>query len=821
MPASKFDHKAIDKKWQSYWEEKKIFKAEDFSHKEKFYCLVEFPYPSGDGLHVGHPRSYTALDILSRKKRMQGCNVLFPMGFDAFGLPSENYAIKTGLHPAKITRENIEKFEKQMRALGFSFDWDRVLSTTDPKYFKWTQWIFIKLFEKGLAYKSKIAINWCLNCKIGLANEEVLNGKCERCGGDIEKRRIEQWMLRITKYAERLLSDLDTIDFLEKIKIQQMNWIGRSEGADVDFKITGSDQTLTVFTTRPDTLFGATYMVLSPEHNLVQEITTPEQKDEVDDYIKYSAGRSDLERTELCTVKTGVYTGSNAVNPVNNEEIPIWIADYVLTSYGTGAIMAVPAHDERDFEFAEKFQLEIRCIINPDKKAAQKQNVSIKGVLEGKTCWPYEGKSINSASDLGLNINGLEVAEAKKKTTEWLEEQGIGKFSVNYKLRDWIFSRQRYWGEPIPMIHCKDCGWNPVPIKDLPITLPDVERYEPTDSGKSPLAAISNWVNTTCPVCGKPAKRETDTMPNWAGSSWYFLRYTDPKNDLVLADKSKLEYWMPVDWYNGGMEHTTLHLLYSRFWNKFLYDCGVVPVSEPYLKRTSHGMILGEGGEKMSKSRDNVINPDDVVENYGADVFRLYEMFIGPFDQAAAWDTKGIAGIDRFIGKVWRFYTQSKIEDIELSRDQLRILHFTIKKVSEDIETLDLNTAVSQLMICINKFTSFDIFPRSAAAVILKLLSPFAPHICEELWNYLGNEESIAFESWPTHNEQYLTKDTMKIVVQVDGKLRSTIEVPAAAIEEEVLNKAKNDKKIAYYLDGREVVKEIYVQGRLINFVLK
>jgi leucyl-tRNA synthetase len=821
MPASKFDHKAIDEKWQSYWEENKIFKAEDFSHKKKFYCLVEFPYPSGDGLHVGHPRSYTALDILSRKKRMQDFNVLFPMGFDAFGLPSENYAIKTGLHPAKITQENIEKFERQMRALGFSFDWDRVLSTTDPEYFKWTQWIFIKLFEKGLAYKSKIAINWCLNCKIGLANEEVLNGKCERCGGDIEKRRIEQWMLKITEYAERLLNDLDTVDFLDKIKIQQVNWIGKSEGADVNFKIIGSDQILTVFTTRPDTLFGATYMVLSPEHDLVQEITTPEQKDEVDDYIKYSAGRSDLERTQLSTVKTGVYTGSNAVNPVNNEEIPIWIADYVLTSYGTGAIMAVPAHDERDFEFAEKFQLEIRCIVHPDKVVAQKQSVSINSVLEGKICWPYEGKSINSASELGLDINGLEVEEAKKKTTEWLEEQGIGKFSVNYKLRDWVFSRQRYWGEPIPMIHCKDCGWKPVPIKDLPITLPDVERYEPTDSGKSPLAAISKWVNTTCPVCGKSAKRETDTMPNWAGSSWYFLRYTDPKNDLVLADKSKLEYWMPVDWYNGGMEHTTLHLLYSRFWNKFLYDCGVVPESEPYLKRTSHGMILGEGGEKMSKSRDNVINPDDVVENYGADVFRLYEMFIGPFDQAAAWDTKGIAGIDRFIGKVWRFYTQSKIEDVELTKNQLRILHFTIKKVSGDIETLDLNTAVSQLMICINDFTSFDIFPKSAAAEILKLLSPFAPHICEELWNCLGNENSIAFESWPTYNEQYLIKDTMKIVIQVDGKLRSTIEIPTAAVEAEVINKAKNEVKIANYLNGREVIKEIYVQGKLINFVLK
>ncbi len=821
MPAIKFDHKAIDKKWQSYWEKKNIFKAEDFSKKDKFYCLVEFPYPSGDGLHVGHPRSYTALDILSRKKRMQGYNVLFPMGFDAFGLPSENYAIKTGIHPAIITRQNIEKFERQMRALGFSFDWDRVISTTDPKYFKWTQWIFIKLFQKGLAYKSKIAINWCLNCKIGLANEEVVNGKCERCGGDIEKRRIEQWMLKITDYAEKLLKDLDMVDFLEKIKIQQVNWIGRSEGANVDFKIVGSDQSINVFTTRPDTLFGATYIVLSPEHELVREVTTSNQKQSVDKYIKYSARRSDLERTELSTVKTGISTGSYAVNSVNNEKIPIWIADYVLTSYGTGAIMAVPAHDMRDFEFAEKFNLEIRCIVQPDKKVAQKKSISIKSVLEGKICWPFEGKSINSANDLGLNINGLEVTDAIKKTTEWIEEQGIGKSAVNYKLRDWVFSRQRYWGEPIPMIYCENCGWNPVPIKDLPVMLPDVERYELTDSGESPLANITNWVNTTCPVCDESAKRETDTMPNWAGSSWYYLRYIDPENDLAIADKSKLEYWMPVDWYNGGMDHTTLHLLYSRFWNKFLYDCGIVPVSEPYLKRTSHGMILGESGEKMSKSRDNVINPDEVVENYGADVFRLYEMFIGPFDQSVAWNTKGIVGINRFIGKVWRFYTQSKIEDVELTGDQLRILHSTIKKVSEDIETLDLNTAVSQLMICINEFTSFDVFPKSAAVVILKLLSPFAPHICEELWNYLGNDDTIAFESWPIHNEKYLNKDAMSIAIQVNGKLRSTIEIPANISEEEAIYAAKNDEKIARYLNGREVRKEIYIQGRLINIVIK
>lgn len=816
-----FDHTRIDKKWQDYWEENKTFQAIDFSDKKKFYCLVEFPYPSGDGLHVGHPRSYTALDILSRKKRMEGYNVLFPMGFDSFGLPSENYAIKTGIHPSIITKKNIENFTRQLKSLGFSFDWDRVLATTDPEYYKWTQWIFLKFFEKGLAYKTKIPINWCNSCKIGLANEEVVDGKCERCGREVVKRNIEQWMLRITKYADKLIDDLKSIDFLDKIKAQQINWIGRSEGADVTFTIKDHDKSITVFTTRPDTLFGATYMVLSPEHSLVKEIVTESQLSKVEKYIKESAQKSDLERTELSTVKTGINTGAFAINPVNDQPIPIWIADYVLISYGTGAIMAVPAHDIRDFEFAQKFNLPIKCILQPDEKQAQKENVTIKDILAGNVCWTFDGKAIHSANDKGLNINELDVKEAVNTTTEWLEKQGIGSSAVNYKLRDWVFSRQRYWGEPIPLIHCNDCGWVGVPEEDLPVKLPEVEKYEPTETGESPLANLHDWVNTACPKCGKDAKRETDTMPNWAGSSWYFLRYIDPKNDKELADPEKLKYWMQVDWYNGGMEHTTLHLLYSRFWNKFLYDCGIVPFSEPYLKRTSHGMVLGESGEKMSKSRGNVINPDDVVEQYGADVFRMYEMFIGPFDQSAAWDTKGIVGIDRFIKKVWRLITESKIKDVEVDEKQLFIIHNTIKIVTEQIDTLDLNTTISQLMIFVNELSKYETISKSTIEILIKLLAPFAPHISEELWQSLGHSDTIAYQTWPKYEEKYLKKKTIVMPIQINGKVRDKIEIDPELAKEKILKIAKASRNVAKYLIDKIIVKEIYVPGKIINFVVR
>ncbi|MEE9573983.1 MAG: leucine--tRNA ligase, partial [Candidatus Neomarinimicrobiota bacterium] len=704
---------------------------------------------------------------------------------------------------------------------GFSFDWDRVLATTDPDYYKWTQWIFLKFFEKGLAYKTKIPINWCTNCKIGLANEEVVDGKCERCGGEVVKRDIEQWMLRITKYADKLIDDLKSIDFLDKIKAQQINWIGRSEGANVTFKIKDHTKTLTVFTTRPDTLFGATYMVLSPEHPLVKKITTDVQLSEVEQYINESTQKSDLERTELSTVKTGVNTGAFAINPVNNQSMPIWIADYVLISYGTGAIMAVPAHDTRDFEFAKKFGLPIKCILHPDKNQAKKEDVNIEDVLAGKVCWILNGKAIHSSNAKGLNINELDVDTAVKTTINWLEEQGIGSSEVNYKLRDWVFSRQRYWGEPIPLIHCNDCGWIGVPEEELPVKLPVVEKYEPTETGASPLATLHDWVNTKCPKCGKSAKRETDTMPNWAGSSWYFLRYIDPKNDNEIADLDKLKYWMLVDWYNGGMEHTTLHLLYSRFWNKFLYDCGVVPVSEPYLKRTSHGMVLGEGGEKMSKSRGNVINPDAVVEQYGADVFRMYEMFIGPFDQSAAWDTKGIVGIDRFIKKAWRLVTEFDIKDIQDDKYQLFTIHNTIKLVTKQIDTLDLNTAISQIMIFVNELGKFNTISKRAIEVLVKLLSPLAPHISEELWQFLGYTDIIAYQSWPKYDEKYIKRDTIVIPIQINGKVRDKIEINPDQSKDKVLSIAKKSKNIVKYLKDSEIIKEIYVPNRIINFVVR
>ncbi len=817
-----YDHKKVEKKWQAYWEKNKTFQAVDFSDKEKFYCLVEFPYPSGDGLHVGHPRSYTALDILARKRRMEGFNVLFPMGFDSFGLPSENYAIKTGIHPNVITKENIDKYTKQLKSLGFSFDWDRVFSTTDPGYYKWTQWIFLKLYEKGLAYKQKIPINWCIDCKIGLANEEVVDGCCERCDGEVTKRLIEQWMLKITSYAEKLIQDLDDVQFLDKIKTQQVNWIGRSEGAEVKFSVDSVTKDILVFTTRPDTLFGATFMILSPEHELVSAITTKEQEAVVESYVKESAKKSDLERTELEMEKTGVFTGSYAINPVNNEKIPIWIADYVLISYGTGAIMAVPAHDTRDFNFAQKYGLKIQCINRPVQELAENEGILVEDVLAGKVCWPHEGQCINSSNDADLNINGLNVETAKTKTTQWLEEKGIGKEAINYKLRDWVFSRQRYWGEPIPLIHCHECGWVPVPEQDLPVLLPTVEKYEPTETGESPLAAILDWVNTSCPECGRDARRETDTMPNWAGSSWYFLRYIDPHNDSVFADGKKLGYWMPVDWYNGGMEHTTLHLLYSRFWNKFLYDCGLVPNSEPYLKRTSHGMVLGEGGEKMSKSRDNVINPDEVVERYGADVFRLYEMFIGPFDQAAAWDTKGIVGIDRFLRRLWILFTSSeKIAETHPEKETLRLLHQTIKKVSEDIEKLRLNTAVSQMMIFQNHLSDLNEVPEEVLQNYLILLSPFAPHFAEEINQLWGNQVTMTYKEWLRYDEKLASEEEVEIAVQVNGKLRGSIIIAKDSKEETVSEESRKIKNVNKHIENHTIIKTIYIKNRLINFVIR
>ncbi len=815
-----YDFAKIERKWQEFWQENKTFRAEDFSRKKKFYCLVEFPYPSGDGLHVGHPRSYTALDILSRKKRMQGFNVLFPMGFDSFGLPTENYAIKTGIHPAKITKKNTERFTSQLKSLGFSFDWDRVISTSDPGYYRWTQWIFLKLYEKGLAYKARIPINWCLSCKIGLANEEVVDGACERCGGKVEKREIEQWMLKITAYADKLLDGLKDLDFLDKIKAQQSNWIGRSEGAELDFGLKNSKDKIRVYTTRPDTLFGATYMVLAPEHELVRRITTPDRAAEVEEYRRRCAKLSDIERQEN-KEKTGAFTGAYAVNPVNGADIPIWIADYVLTSYGTGAIMAVPAHDERDFEFARKFKLPIRCINRPAPGDAAKAGLSVEKVLEGEVCWTGDGELINSANADGLDINGMNIAAAKARTIAWLNERGIGEKSVKYKLRDWVFSRQRYWGEPIPMVHCHDCGWVPLPESELPLLLPDVDRYEPCDGGQSPLAGISGWVDTKCPKCGGPARRETDTMPNWAGSSWYFLRYIDPDNNSAFADPEKLKYWMPVDWYNGGMEHTTLHLLYSRFWNIFLHDCGLVPTSEPYKKRTSHGMVLGEGGEKMSKSRGNVINPDDVVRQHGADVFRVYEMFIGPFDQAAAWDTKGIAGVDRFIRKVWKTFTETKIAERRMTRDEERILHATVKKVSEDIDSLDLNTAVSQMMICMNELSKSADIPREAAESFVRILCPFAPHIAEELWERLGRPAPVSLAEWPGFDANLAKADEVEILVQINGRPRVRFKAPAGTDKDALVKMAMENPEVLPAIAGRTVLKTVSVPDRLVNIVLK
>ena len=798
-----YQFKEIEKKWQDLWEEKEAYKASDDTSKEKFYALVEFPYPSGDGLHVGHPRPYTALDILSRKKRYQGYNVLFPMGWDAFGLPTENFAIKNKVHPKIVTERNIANFKKQLKSIGFSFDWSREINTTDPNYYKWTQWIFLKLFEKGLAYKSQIPINWCSSCKVGLANEEVVGGNCERCGSDVVKKEKNQWMLKITKYAERLINDLDLVDYIDRVKIQQTNWIGKSQGSDLDFTISGIDEKLRVFTTRPDTLFGSTYMVIAPEHPLIDKYADKvENFHEVLAYRDEVSHMSEFERTELITEKTGVeLKGLKAINPANNKEIPIWISDYVLMSYGTGAIMAVPGHDQRDYEFASKFNLPIVEVVSG-------------GNLEEEA---YLGQGAIVNSDF---INGLTVEEAIEKMIKWLENNDLGKRKTNYKLRDWVFSRQRYWGEPIPLVDCKDCGWVPLDEKDLPLILPEVENYEVTDNLESPLAAIDQWVNTTCPQCGEPAKRETDTMPQWAGSSWYFLRYTDPHNDKELASQENLEFWLPVDWYNGGMEHTTLHLLYSRFWHKFLYDLDIVPGPEPYAKRTSHGMILGDNNEKMSKSRGNVVNPDEIVEEFGADTLRTYEMFIGDFEKSAPWSENGVRGCKRFLDRVFR------LQEIVADGDEYSIefesdIHKTIKKVSEDYESLKFNTAIAALMTLLNKFNDHKRINKKDFQTFLILLNPVAPHITEELWEVMGYEGYLFETSWPDYDPEKAKDDVIELPVQINGKVRSKIEVASDSSQDDVRKMALGDKTIENAIGDKKIVKEIYVQGKIYNLVVK
>ncbi len=795
----------IEKKWQEIWEERKPFKALNNSDKPKFYALVEFPYPSGEGLHVGHPRPYTALDIVSRKRRMEGYNVLFPMGWDAFGLPTENFAIKHKIHPVKVTEQNVERFKSQLKSIGFSFDWSREVNTTDPKYYKWTQWIFLKLFEKSLAYKQEMPINWCPSCKIGLANEEVVQGNCERCGGEVVRRVKNQWMLKITEYADRLIDDLELVDYIERVKIQQTNWIGRSEGADIDFQIAGKEDKLRVFTTRPDTLFGSTYMVIAAEHPLIEKYKDKiENLDEIREYQKEVSKKSDFERTELSKEKTGVeIKGLKAINPANGKEIPIWISDYVLMTYGTGAIMAVPGHDTRDWEFAKKFNLPIIEVI----KGGDIEKEAYTDIEEGTV--------VNSDF-----INGMTPKDAKEYMINWLEEKGLGQRRVNFKLRDWVFSRQRYWGEPIPLIHCDKCGWVPVPESELPVLLPDVENYEPTDTGESPLANIRDWVETTCPKCGGPAERETDTMPQWAGSSWYFLRYIDPHNDNELASKEALEYWLPIDWYNGGMEHTTLHLLYSRFWHKFLYDIGIVPGPEPYAKRTSHGMILGDNNEKMSKSRGNVVNPDDIVRDYGADTLRTYEMFIGDFEKSVPWSENGVKGCRRFLERVW------KLQDILVggegyTKDLEGSIHKTIKKVSEDFETLKFNTGIAALMSLVNEFNDHGSIKKEDLRTFLLLLNPVAPHITEEIWQSIGLEGFLHEARWPKYDEEKIKDDVIELPVQVNGKVRGTIVVNVDDTQDVIREKAKEDSNISRFLEGKNIVKEIFVPGKIYNIVVK
>ena len=801
----KYDHKQVEKKWQDIWDEKQCFKAENGSDKEKFYALVEFPYPSGQGLHVGHPRSYTALDIVARKKRMQGYNVLYPMGWDAFGLPTENFAIKNHVHPAEVTKKNIARFKSQLKSLGLSFDWSREINTTDPSYYKWTQWIFLQLFKKGLAYKKEMSVNWCTSCKCVLANEEVVNGVCERCGSEVVHKTKSQWMLAITKYAQRLIDDLDDVNYIERVKIQQKNWIGRSTGAEVDFKTTEGD-TLTVYTTRPDTLFGATYMVISPEHPMIEQWADKLNNiADVRAYREEAARKSDFERTELNKDKTGVkLEGVAAINPVNGKQIPIFVSDYVLMGYGTGAIMAVPAHDDRDWEFAKKFGCEIIEVVSGGEDV-QKAAFTAKDET---------GILVNSDF-----LNGKTVKDAIPAMIEWLGEKGIGRAKVQYKLRDWVFSRQRYWGEPIPIVKCDKCGYVPLPEDQLPLELPNVHTYEPTDNGESPLAHMTDWVNTTCPCCGGPAKRETDTMPQWAGSSWYFLRYMDPHNDKALASKEALEYWSPVDWYNGGMEHTTLHLLYSRFWHKFLYDIGVVPTKEPYAKRTSHGMILGENGEKMSKSRGNVVNPDEIVDVYGADTMRLYEMFIGDFEKAAPWSPKSIKGCRRFLERVWSL--AEKVQDgDEYSKEHEALMHRTIKKVGEDADSLKSNTAISALMTMLNEFYDKGV-NKAEYKTFLALLNPFAPHITEELWQQLGETGLLSVAPWPAYDEAKTVESTVEMAVQVNGKLKGTIKLAADADKQAAIDAALAEEKVQHAIEGKQIVKQIVVPGKIVNLVVK
>ncbi len=805
----KYDFTAIEKKWQKIWEEQKPFAAVNGDTSRKhFYGLVEFPYPSGQGLHVGHPRPYTAMDIICRKKRMQNYNVLFPIGFDAFGLPTENYAIKNHIHPAIVTKRNIENFTRQIKMLGYSFDWDRVIDTTDPSYYKWTQWIFLQMFKRGLAYKSTMPVNWCTSCKCVLANEEVVNGVCERCGSEVIRKEKSQWMLGITKYAQRLIDDIDGLDYIERVKTQQKNWIGRSTGAEVTFKTTAGDDLL-IYTTRPDTLFGATYMVLAPEHPYVAKWKPLlENADEVADYVEKAARKSDFERSELNKDKTGVMLcGVRGINPVNGKEIPIFISDYVLVTYGTGAIMAVPAHDDRDWDFARKFGCDIVEVVsggNVEEAAFTLKDDA--GIL------------VNSGF-----LNGLTVKQAIPAMENWLEEQGIGHKKVNYKLRDWVFSRQRYWGEPVPVVHCDKCGWVAVPESELPVVLPEVESYEPTDDGESPLSKMTDWVRTTCPQCGGPASRETDTMPQWAGSSWYYLRYTDPHNDQALASKEALDYWMPVDWYNGGMEHTTLHLLYSRFWHKFLYDLGVVPTKEPYQKRTSHGMILGEGGEKMSKSRGNVVNPNDIVDQYGADTMRLHIMFIGDFEKAVSWSNEAVKGSKRFLDRVWNLQDMAS-PDENISAKNETIVHKAIKKVTQDIDELKMNTAISAMMAMVNEFYSNGL-SRGDLKQLLLLLSPFAPHIVEEMWENLGYAEATGKmacqNDWPTYDEAKTINASVQMAVQICGKLRATVIVPVDSDQETVVATAMANDKIARMAEGKQIVKVILVKNKLVNLILK
>ena len=801
----KYDHKQVEKKWQDIWDEKQCFHAENDSDKEKFYALVEFPYPSGQGLHVGHPRSYTALDIVARKKRMQGYNVLYPMGWDAFGLPTENFAIKNHVHPAEVTKKNIARFKSQLKSLGLSFDWSREINTTDPSYYKWTQWIFLQLFKKGLAYKKEMSVNWCTSCKCVLANEEVVNGVCERCGSEVVHKTKSQWMLAITKYAQRLIDDLDDVDYIERVKIQQRNWIGRSTGAEVDFKTTEGD-TLTVYTTRPDTLFGATYMVISPEHPMIEKWADKLNNiEDVRAYREEAARKSDFERTELNKDKTGVkLDGVAAINPVNGKQIPIFVSDYGLMGYGTGAIMAVPAHDDRDWEFAKKFGCEIIEVVSGGEDV-QKAAFTAKDET---------GILVNSDF-----LNGKTVKDAIPAMIEWLGEKGIGHAKVQYKLRDWVFSRQRYWGEPIPIVKCDKCGYVALPEDQLPLELPNVTSYEPTDNGESPLAHMTDWVNTTCPCCGGPAKRETDTMPQWAGSSWYFLRYMDPHNDKALASPEALKYWSPVDWYNGGMEHTTLHLLYSRFWHKFLYDIGVVPTKEPYAKRTSHGMILGENGEKMSKSRGNVVNPDEIVDTYGADTMRLYEMFIGDFEKAAPWSPKSIKGCRRFLERVWAL--ADKVQDGDTYSEQHEVLmNRTIKKVGEDADNLKANTAIAALMTMLNEFYDKGV-NRAEYKTFLALLNPFAPHITEELWQQLGETGLLSVAPWPTYDEAKTVESMVELAVQVNGKLKCTIKLAVDADKQTAIDTAMAEEKVQHAIEGKQIVKQIVVPGKIVNLVVK